>query len=95
MKKLVIVLVATSLILILFVGCTNGLQSGTVYDKKHRSSYTTIQAIPKPKGGFYYIPKVHPEEWEIFIRDNGKTEELNVSESVWNSVKIGDYYSAQ
>ena len=101
MKKICI---AILLAFVLFLSaCSPKITSGEVYDKEHRDAFVTVSFYPV---GIYngktstttMIPYTvyYPERWVIFIKsfEDGEwlTEDFYVSESVYNSISIGDMF---
>lgn len=101
MKKISI---AILLVFVLFLSaCSPKITSGEVYDKEYREAFTTVSFYPLiiSNGKTTTTTMVpytvyHPERWVIFIKsfEDGEwlTEDFYVSESVYNSISIGDMF---
>lgn len=101
MKKwFILVLVA---LILLLSACSTKITSGEVYDKEHRDAFTTVSFYPLiiSNGKTTTTTMVpytvyYPERWVIFIKsfEDGEwlTEDFYVSESVYNSINIGDMF---
>ena len=101
MKKICIALL---LVLILFLSaCSPKITSGEVYDKEHRDAFVTVFFYPVVTyNGKTSTTKMvpytvyYPERWVIFIKsfEDGEwlTEDFYVSETVYNSINIGDMF---
>lgn len=96
MKKICI-----AILLILFLSaCSPKITSGEVYEKQHRNAFTTVSSYPLIISNgktttMVMVPYTvyYPERWVVFIKsfedDEWKTEDFYVSESVYNSIRIG------
>jgi hypothetical protein len=92
------------LILIMALGgCSNVMTEGEVYDKEFREEYTTIMTLPLvitngKTTSTILVPYVihYPDRYVIhikaFIGNEWVTEDFYVSESVYDSVNIGDMF---
>ena len=104
MKKIRIAILLTFLVCLLFLSaCSPKITSGEVYDKEHRESFTTVSLYPLiiSNGKTTTTTMVpytvyYPERWVIFIKsfEDGEwmKEDFYVSESVYNSISIGDMF---
>ena len=101
MKKICI---AILLVFVLFLSaCSPKITSGEVYDKEHRDAFFTVSVYPVvtyngKTSTTIMVPYTvyYPERWVIFIKsfEGGEwlTEDFYVSESVYNSISIGDMF---
>mgnify|MGYP003292093251 FL=1 len=101
MKKwFIFVLVA---LVLLLSACSPKITSGEVYDKEHRDAFVTVSVYPVVTYNgktctTTMVPYTvyYPERWVIFIKsfEDGEwlTEDFYVSESVYNSINIGDMF---
>lgn len=101
MKKISIAIV---LVFVLFLSaCSPKITSGEVYAKEYREAFTTLSFYPLiisdgKTTTTTMVPYTvyYPERWVIFIKsfEDGEwlTEDFYVSESVYNSISIGDMF---
>lgn len=90
-------LIVLPLILVFLMACSHIPTEGTVTDKNYTEEYTVRGAISVGK---VWIPTTTdiPESWSITVEscnpnsNKCRTTQLDVSEDVYNSVNIGDYY---
>lgn len=101
MKKICIAILIVCVLLL--SACSPKIKSGEVYDKEYKEAFVTVSMYPvviyngktstttMVPYTFYY-----PERWVIFIKsfEDGEwlTEDFYVSESVYNSISIGDTF---
>ena len=102
MKKLIVTIILVMIISI-FCGCAKKITTGTVSNKQFVPEHNTtrIQTIHMYKGPTTQIPitEHHPDAWYITIGGYNEKEEYvyatyKVSEEVYNSINIGDTYTA-
>jgi hypothetical protein len=101
MKKICI---AILIVCVLFLSaCSPKITSGEVYDKEHRDAFVTVSVYPVvtyngKTSTTTMVPYTvyYPERWVIFIKsfEDGEwiTEDFYVSETVYNSINIGDMF---
>ena len=101
MKK---ICVAILLAFVLFLSaCSPKITSGEVYDKEYREAFVTVSVYPVvtyngKTSTTIMVPYTvyYPERWVIFIKsfEDGEwiTEDFYVSETVYNSISIGDMF---
>ena len=101
MKKLSIILLLVSALFL--SGCSPKITSGKVYDKEHKDAFVTVAVYPvvtsnRKTTTTMMIPHTvyFPERWIVYVEsfENGEkiTEDFYVSESVYNSINIGDMF---
>lgn len=101
MKK---IFIAILLAFVLFLSaCSPKITSGEVYDKEYREAFVTVSVYPVvtyngKTSTTTMVPYTvyYPERWVIFIKsfEDGEwiTEDFYVSETVYNSISIGDMF---
>lgn len=101
MKKICI---AILLVFVLFLSaCSPKITSGEVYEKEHRDAFVTVSVYPVvtyngKTSTTTMVPYTvyYPERLVIFIKsfEDGEwiTEDFYVSETVYNSISIGDMF---
>jgi hypothetical protein len=101
MKKIIIL---GLLVFVLFLSaCSPKITSGEVYDKEYRKAFVTVSVYPVvtyngKTSTTTMVPYTvyYPERWVIFIKsfEDGEwiTEDFYVSETVYNSINIGDMF---
>lgn len=103
MNNKIICLVCLTFIFLLVCGCSPTITEGEVYAKEYRKAFTTVNYYPVVISNgktttTMIIPYTvyYPERWVIFIKsfEDGEwlTEDYFVSESIYNSVNIGDIF---
>lgn len=69
------------------------LCSGMVVDKEHEPAWTEMRVEYDP---FLEIPTLrshhHPAEWGLWIEEEGEQRYWSVSEAMYGTVEIGDYW---
>ena len=101
MKKWFILVLVV--LVLLLSACSPKITSGEVYDKEYRKAFTTVSFYPLiiSNGKTTTTTMVpytiyYPERWVIFIKsfEDGEwlTEDFYVSETVYNSLSIGDMF---
>ena len=101
MKKWFILVLAA--LVLLLSACSPKITSGEVYDKEHRDAFVTVSFYPLvtyngKTSTTTMVPYTvyYPERWVIFIKsfEDGEwlTEDFYVSETVYNSINIGDMF---
>ena len=101
MKKICI---AILLVFVLFLSaCSPKITSGEVYDKEYREDFVTVSFYPVVTYNGKTLTTTivpytvyYPERWVIFIKsfEDGEwiTEDFYVSETMYNSINIGDMF---
>lgn len=103
MKKVLSLILVLCLVIICLAGCSPKITSGEVYDKEHRNAFTTVSVYPLIISNgktttTIMVPYTvyYPERWVVFIKsfEDGEwiTEDFYVSETVYNSINIGDMF---
>lgn len=103
MNNKIICLVCLIFVFLLLCGCSPTITEGEVYAKEYREAFTTVNCYPVVISNgktttTMIIPYTvyYPERWVIFIKsfEDGEwlTEDYFVSESIYNSVNIGDIF---
>lgn len=69
-----------------------GTKTGTVIDKKYSSAWVGSQTS-YVNGKHINIPVTYPEKWQIKIQKDNKTIWVDISETEYNQLKIGDVYN--
>lgn len=69
-----------------------GTKKGTVIDKRYNAAYTTY-TTSYVNGSNINIPTIYPERWEIELQKDGQTLWVDVPESEYSEIKIGDCYN--
>ena len=91
------------ILIFLLSACSPKITSGEVYDKEHRDAFVTVSMYPVvtyngKTSTTTMVPYTvyYPERWVIFIKsfEDGEwlTEDFYVSETVYNSINIGDMF---
>lgn len=68
-----------------------GTKQGIVIDKKYHSAWVSYSSS-FVNGGTISIPVTHPQSWSIRIQKDDKDLWIDVSESEYNQINIGDCY---
>lgn len=93
-----------SILLLLLTGCSDSLKTGTVLSKQHNGSYTiqAWKAVDTTGTGTEQLTKVeHPNSWTIQVagldieHDHPVTKTVYVTKEEWESIKIGDTWTAR
>lgn len=103
MNNKIICLVCLIFVFLLMCGCSTTITEGEVYAKEYREAFTTVNCYPVviyngKTTTTMIIPYTvyYPERWVIFIKsfEDGEwlTEDYFVSESIYNSINIGDIF---
>lgn len=69
-----------------------GEHAGTVIDKRYNAAYTSY-TTSYVNGSNINIPTTYPERWEIKLQKDGQTLWVDVPESEYTKIKIGDCYN--
>lgn len=83
--------------------CSPKITSGEVYDKEYREAFVTVSVYPVvtyngKTSTTIMVPYTvyYPERWVVFIKsfEDGEwiTEDFYVSETVYNSINLGDMF---
>ncbi|MDE6020827.1 MAG: hypothetical protein K2H01_07530 [Ruminococcus sp.] len=95
-KKILAVLAAVVSCGVIFTGCADGIESGTVIDKEYKPEHTYTTYIRTSNGIMVPCSTHHDAQYKIKLsgEENGETVTgwIYVSESVYESYNIGDYY---
>ena len=71
----------------------NYTDTGTITSKKYKSAWTEMRSV-NTGNHFQSIPIHHPQRWTIRIMKGEKYATFNVSESMFNQLKVGDEFDA-
>lgn len=89
MHKVATILLVTATAILAMTACGSTYTgSGTVVGRDHSSMWVQTNMFPCGKS---LCPQtiVHPAVWSLKIKESDKTEEINVDQSVYNSVSNG------
>ena len=104
MKKITLFL---SIILVfgLLVSCSKLINEGDIYEKEFKPEYTTVSVFPMTISNGKTVTTImvpytihYPDRWVIYIKAYDEeackwiNEDFYVSEEVYDSVDIGDYF---
>lgn len=104
MKKIALFL---SIILVfgLLVSCSKLINEGDIYEKEFKPEYTTVSVSPMTVSNGKTVTTImvpytihYPDRWVIYIKAYDEeackwiNEDFYVSEEVYDSVDIGDYF---
>lgn len=103
MNNKIICLACLTFVFLLICGCSPIITEGEVYAKEYREAFTTVNCYPVVISNgktttTMIIPYTvyYPERWVIFIKsfEDGEwlTEDYFVSESIYNSINVGDIF---
>lgn len=103
-KKIVFTLLIV-LALIMLTSCSDSINEGDVYEKEFKPEYTTVSVLPMTISSGKTVTTImvpytihYPDRWVIYIKAydeeacNWINEDFYVSEEVYDSVDIGDYF---
>lgn len=103
-KKIVFTLLIV-LALIMLISCSDSINEGDVYEKEFKPEYTTVSVLPMTISNGKTVTTImvpytihYPDRWVIYIKAYDEetrkwiTEDFYVSEEVYDSVNIGDYF---
>lgn len=95
-RKMLAVLAAAVSFGVIFTGCAGSIESGTVIDKEYKPEHTSTTYIRTSNGIMVPCSTHHDAKYEIKLsgEENGEkvTGWIYVSEEVYNSYNIGNYY---
>ncbi len=90
------VLIALAFIFILTA--INKPTSGTIYKKEFTPEHTTTYMQPISTGKVITLHPRHqlvPDTYEFYIKNDDKTNTIEVTKEVYESFSIGDYYELE
>ena len=103
-KKIAFTLLSV-LALIMMTSCSDSINEGDVYDKEFKPEYTTVSVLPMTISNGKTVTTImvpyaihYPDRWVIYIKAYDEetckwiNEDFYVSEEVYDSVNIGDYF---
>ena len=92
-------------LLIVLISCSDSINEGDVYEKEFKPEYTTVSVLPMTISNGKTVTTImvpytihYPDRWVIYIKAYDEetrkwiTEDFYVSEEVYDSVNIGDYF---
>ncbi len=71
-----------------------GTKQGIVIDKEYHSAWVSYTSS-YVNGSTISIPVTHPQSWSIKIQKDDKNLWIEVSESEYNQINIGDCYQCK
>lgn len=71
-----------------------GTKQGIVIDKEYHSAWVSYTSS-YVNGSTISIPVTHPQSWSIKIQKDDKDLWIDISESEYNQIKIGDCYQCK
>lgn len=89
---LLIIFVVLIIVVPIYQEYSFGEHTGTVIDKRYSAAYTT-STTSHVNGSHINIPTTHPEKWQIKLQKDDMTLWVDISESEYNEIKIGDCYN--
>ncbi len=69
-----------------------GTKTGVIIDKKYHASWVSY-STSYVNGSTINVPVTHPQSWSIKIQKGNKDLWIDVSESEYNNLSIGDCYN--
>lgn len=102
-KGFILIEILAILVILLIVGVIGysiyeevsfGAKTGVIIDKKYHASWVGFQTS-RVNNVTINIPVTHPQSWSIKIQKDNKELWIDVSESEYNSLNIGDCYNCR
>lgn len=102
-KGFVLIEILAILVILLIVGlvaysiyeeASFGAKTGIIVDKKYHASWVSYQSS-YVNGSTINIPVTHPQSWSIKIQKDNKELWIDISESEYNNLNIGDCYNCK